>query len=128
MSGQLLPTRRGRLEPLVELVSITFPNTHLALERVLISTFSVDPSKSSSFDDILPGNFTILYSSGQSTTGDYFTDQFTIGGVTVDNFQVRHSNRKFCSVTSPELEHLLSGIVIRTFHKSSARDHISFLL
>jgi len=49
---------------------------------------SVDPTKSSTFDDIIPGNFSSEYADGSGVTGDYFTDQFSVGGITVNNLRV----------------------------------------
>ncbi|KAE9367406.1 acid protease [Stipitochalara longipes BDJ] len=49
---------------------------------------SFDPTKSSTFDDILPGNFSSVYGDGSGVTGDYFTDQLSIAGVTVDKLQM----------------------------------------
>lgn len=43
-----------------------------------------DGSKSSTFKDIIPGGFSIQYVTPNSgVTGDYVTDDFTIGGITI---------------------------------------------
>jgi hypothetical protein len=45
----------------------------------------VDATASSTFKDIAQDTFKIKYGDGTSSTGDYFTDQFTIGGSTVNS-------------------------------------------
>jgi len=62
---------------------------HCASETSPNIRLSVDPSKSSTFKDILPGNFTATYGDGSKVTGDYFTDTLTILGATVNDLQVR---------------------------------------
>lgn len=49
---------------------------------------SVDYTQSSTFVDILPGNFFSGFADSSTVSGDYFTDQFTVAGVTVNNLQV----------------------------------------
>lgn len=48
----------------------------------------VDSSSSSTFDDNGPGLFQDQYADGTSTTGDFFLDTFSIGGATVEQFQM----------------------------------------
>jgi hypothetical protein len=73
--------------PLLAIISIT--DTHL----------SVDPTKSSTFDDILPGNFSSVYADGSGVTGDYFTDQFSVADVTVNNLRVSYSDSRLACCT-----------------------------
>jgi hypothetical protein len=54
---------------------------------------TVDASKSSSFKIVGPGEFNISYGDGSSSTGDYFTDQFEIGGSTLSNLTMGYGNQ-----------------------------------
>ena len=53
---------------------------------------TVDPSQSSTFDDVDPGAFDITYEDGSGEVGDYFTDTMTIAGVTLPNFTMAVAN------------------------------------
>lgn len=46
----------------------------------------VNPSKSSTFDDVGQGLFDISYEDEDKSTGDYFTDVFTLGSTSINNF------------------------------------------
>ena len=46
---------------------------------------SFSPSKSSTYETVGKGAFDISYVDGTSSTGDYFTDVFTIGGASLEN-------------------------------------------
>ncbi|ORY70238.1 aspartic peptidase domain-containing protein [Pseudomassariella vexata] len=46
---------------------------------------SFDYEASTSFDDVGPGEFSISYVDGSHSKGDYFTDNFEIGGATLTN-------------------------------------------
>lgn len=47
-----------------------------------------NPKSSSTFHDVAPGGFNITYVDGTSSVGDFFTDSFDIGGVTLNNLQM----------------------------------------
>ncbi|KAL2167005.1 hypothetical protein VTG60DRAFT_1872 [Thermothelomyces hinnuleus] len=51
-------------------------------------TDTYDPSKSSSKKMVKEGGFKITYLDGGTASGDYITDHFTIGGVTVHSLQM----------------------------------------
>ena len=49
----------------------------------------VDAEASSTFNEVgSPGDFNISYVDGSGSVGDYFTDAFSIGGATLNNFQM----------------------------------------
>lgn len=51
-------------------------------------TFSVDPEKSKTFNDIIPNGFQISYQDNTGSAGDYFLDTFSIGGTSIEKFQM----------------------------------------
>jgi hypothetical protein len=52
-----------------------------------------DSSKSSSFKDISKGTFEAQYADQSGASGDYFTDTFSVGGATLQNFQMGLATR-----------------------------------
>jgi hypothetical protein len=49
----------------------------------MLIVFQDDPTKSTSYKDIMPNGFFIQYGDGSGALGDYITDDFTIGGATI---------------------------------------------
>lgn len=61
----------------------------------VLTPFLVDSSKSSTFNDTLPGDFGEVFADDSYTLGDYFQDTFSIGGVSVETFQVSSPQQRF---------------------------------
>ena len=49
---------------------------------------TVDPDESSTFTVVGPNDFNISYVDNTGSSGDYFTDSFTIGDASLENFQM----------------------------------------
>ena len=49
---------------------------------------SVDASQSSTFAEVAPGGFNIVYGDGSSKTGDYISDNLEVGGVTIQGLEM----------------------------------------
>jgi hypothetical protein len=54
----------------------------------MLMIFLVNSDQSSTFNDTLPGEFAEVYADDSYTLGDYFQDTFSIGGASVEMFQV----------------------------------------
>lgn len=48
----------------------------------------VDQTKSSTYKDVNPGGFDISYEDNSGSSGDYITDNFIIGGITIKNLEM----------------------------------------
>lgn len=55
--------------------------------------WAVDASASSTYKTAVPDGFTIQYADGSGASGDYFTDDFTIGDITVSDLQMGIADR-----------------------------------
>jgi hypothetical protein len=69
--------------------------------RILMPIFPVNGNLSKDFDDILPGKFNAQYADGTVVVGDYFTDDITVGGVTLEKYQVCPSKTTLRSMVYP---------------------------
>jgi hypothetical protein len=56
-------------------------------------TDTYDPSKSSTSKMIKSNGFKIVYLDGGTASGDYITDDFSIGGATIESLQMAHVTR-----------------------------------
>ena len=65
-------------------MSISFRHLKYAIANVGI----VDNTTSSTYTVVGPGDFNISYVDGSDAAGDYFTDMFGIGGVTVKGLEM----------------------------------------
>jgi hypothetical protein len=70
----------------------------------VLTSFLVDSNKSSTFNDTLPGELGDIYADASYTLGDYFRDTFSIGGASVEMFQVCSLQQNFQpGIQIPEL-------------------------